>query len=95
MSRRDDKLSEQIQRLAAEFINRQSAGQSLITITGLRWSDQGRKAHIKIGVWPEAQQQVALEFARRQLGELRQLVKERVRSRNIPWLDFELGDRQE
>ncbi|MEK7552579.1 MAG: hypothetical protein AAB505_00505 [Patescibacteria group bacterium] len=95
MNRHDEKLAEQIQRLAAEFVNRQSSGQTFITVTGLRWSDQGRQANVQIGVWPKDKRTLGLEFARRQLGELRQLVKERVRSRNIPWLDFEFGDGQE
>lgn len=95
MNHHQEKLGEQLKRLAAQLLNERALGQSLITVTGARFSDQGKKAFLRLSVWPEDKSGSALAFAERQLSDLRELVKTRVRTRDLPWLRFELDDQKE
>jgi ribosome-binding factor A len=84
---KDNKLKELIRELAAEYFSRESNRQSLITITDVEILNRGGKARILMTVLPAEQEQVALEFAHRQLTEFRQHVMEKSRIGRIPFFE--------
>jgi 3-deoxy-D-arabino-heptulosonate 7-phosphate (DAHP) synthase len=69
MSLKDQKIEELLKHLAAEFLQRESNRQSLVTVTGIELYDKRTKANILITVFPEAKQEAALDFARRKRSE--------------------------
>ncbi len=90
MNQKDDKLKEIIRALAADFFSRESNRQSLITVTNIDLRNRASKALILITVLPEDKEQVALEFAQRQLSEFREYVKKNSRIQRIPFFEARL-----
>lgn len=91
---RAEKLKEALQHAAAEFLVREANPQSLITVTRAELSDDGRHATIFMTVFPDMQEEKAVEFANRHRGEFAKFFKERVRGAAAPRVEF-LIDRGE
>ena len=87
---KDEKLKDQIHKWAAEFLQRESSGQSLITVTDVRLTDEAREATVLFTVLPESKQEAALEFARRQLGDFREYMNEKVKTGRMPFFHFDI-----
>ena len=87
---KDEKLKDQIQKWAAIFIQKESGGQSLITVTDVKIGSEAREATILFTVLPEDKEGVALEFARRQLGEFREFISEKVKTGRMPYFHFDI-----
>jgi ribosome-binding factor A len=85
---KEQKTEELFKKLAAEFLQRESSGSSLITVTAVQISDRFSKALILISVFPDHKQDQALDFARRKRTEFREYVKERAKMRKLPAIDF-------
>jgi ribosome-binding factor A len=60
MSLKDQKIEELLKHLAAEFLQRESNRQSLVTVTGIELYDKRSKANILITVFPEEKQKLPL-----------------------------------
>ena len=87
---RNEKLKEFIRIIAAEFIQRESNGTSLITITNVSLSDNGGQSTIYFTVLPADKEKAALDFLKRMRGEFRTHLMEKARMRRIPFFDFEI-----
>jgi len=87
---KDEKLKDQIHKWAAEFLQRESTGQSLITVTDVKIGRDAKEATILFTVLPESKQEVALEFARRQLGEFRDYINKKVKTGRMPFFHFDI-----
>ena len=87
---KDEKLKDQIQKWAAEFLQRESTGQSLITVTDVKIGNEAKEATILFTVLPESKQEVALEFARRQLSDFRDYMNEKVKTGRMPFFHFDI-----
>lgn len=74
--------------LAAEFINRESNRQSLITVTRVGLSSDGKRADIFLTVFPDNKVDEVMDFLKRQRSGFREFVKSQIRGRNIPTFDF-------
>ena len=81
--------------LAAEFINRESAGQSLITVTGAREDNNGHLMTILITVLPQSREQAALDFLSRKKREFGAYVVKRAKLPFLPSTEFvlDLGEK--
>ena len=88
--RRTEKIIEVIRQAAANFMERESSGSSLITITRVVLSIDGKYANILFTVLPENMQDAALQFAKRMRSEFREYVKSNTRLGIIPTFDFEI-----
>ncbi len=84
-----------IKKAAADFMQLESNGASLITITDVRLSSDEKYANILFTVIPEEKQDAALEFAKRMRSEFRQYVKSHTKIGRIPMFDFgiDLGEK--
>lgn len=89
-SRQKNRIEELLLRSAAEFLSRESNRLSMITVTGLRASEELGQVTFLVSVFPDERQEEALGFLMRQRGELRDYIKGNVRLRRIPHIEFEL-----
>lgn len=87
---KDEKLKDQIKKWAAIFLQRESSGASLITVTDVKLSGDAKEATVLFTVLPESKQDSALEFARRQLGEFRDFMTEKVKTGRMPFFHFDI-----
>jgi ribosome-binding factor A len=90
MSQRQEQMQERLREVAAEFLSRESNGQSLITVTAARVDERGQHATIFITVLPDSAEQKALEFANRNKQEFGMYLLKKVRGMRIPKLEFVL-----
>lgn len=87
---RKEKINEIIAHTAAEFIQSESNGNSMITVTNVGVSDDFQKATVFVTVFPEDQEIKAMEFLKRNLHEFRDFMKSNTRIQHLPWFDFEI-----
>ena len=90
MDNKEEKISNQIKELAAKFMQKESNGQSLITITNSQVSKDGKYVTILFTVLPEDKESDALDFTKRKRSEFRDFVKSELRLGRIPTFDFEI-----
>lgn len=94
MSLRQEKVAELLRNLSAEFLERESNHQSLITVTSAKVSPDLKRATIYFTVLPEEKETAALDFAKRKRKELREFVKSKTKFRVLPFLEVELDKGQ-
>ena len=90
IDQKDQKIEEIIRELAAEFFARESDRTSMITVTEVHLMSRGGKALIKISVFPESEEQKALEFANRQMHDFKEFVIQKSRLGRIPFFEVVL-----
>lgn len=90
MNDRDQKIKDEVRNLAAQFLQRESNHTSLITVTHVELTPDGKKAIIYFTVLPEDKQKGALDFAKRKRTEFRTYVKDKSRIGRLPFFDFEI-----
>ena len=94
-SSRQEKVSNFIKEQAAVFLLKENNNTSLITVTAATVSPDLKRATIFITVLPESKEKLALEFVKRQRGDLRDFLKKNMSTKNIPFIDvaLDLGEK--
>lgn len=87
---RKEKVENFIRKIAASFLGRENSRTSLVTVSRVSVSPDLRNATIFFTVLPEEKESEALEFAKRKRSDLRDLLKENMDTKNIPFVDFEI-----
>ena len=87
---RSERIIRIIKTAAAEFMQKESSGQSLITITDVRLSNDEKYANILFTVLPDDKEEAVLEFTKRMRSEFRQYVKANTKLGRIPTFDFQI-----
>lgn len=90
MSFKQDRFEEILRDMAARFIALESNRKSLITVTRVDATDTGDTATIFFTVFPDNQEDAALDFLKRQRSDFRAFVKENARLMRIPFFDFQI-----
>ncbi len=90
MSDRDQRIEETIREAAAKFLSQESNRTSLITVTGVALSADGKRAQIMVTVMPDSQETAALDFANRKRAEFKQFLFDKSRLGRVPFLEFVL-----
>lgn len=90
MTQRNEKIANQIKKLAAEFLGRENNRTSLITVTSCNTSPDLKKSTIFITVLPDAKEHDALDFAKRKRAEIREFIKGKMKIKIIPFLDIQI-----
>jgi ribosome-binding factor A len=90
MTQRTDKVSNLVKELSAEYLARIDNKTSLITVTSCNVSPDLKHATLFITVLPEEKEAAALEFTRRQLHDLREILKKNMNTKAIPFLDIQI-----
>lgn len=88
MNDRKEKIGEIIKRLSAEFIERESNRDALISVTRVDISPDLKRVIIFISVLPESKEEASLFFVKRQGTAMRTYIKEHAKIRTIPYLEF-------
>lgn len=86
------KLSAEIAREAARFLEQESNRTALITVTGVELNSKNRRATILISVMPQSEEEKAVEFANRKAGEFRNFLGQAARMRRLPEISFALDE---
>lgn len=84
------RFEEIIKNAAASFVNSESSGASLMTVTKVETDKYGEKMKIFFTVFPEEKEKDALEFLKRKRSDFRDFIKESARLARIPFFDFEI-----
>jgi ribosome-binding factor A len=90
MKHRQEKRSEYIKELISEFIQTESNGTSLVTVTRFEMENKDENATFYVSVMPEDQEQAVLDFIMRRLSDIRRYVMEHIPSGRIPFLSAEI-----
>ena len=90
MANRNEKITEILHDLAARFLLLNGNGSSLITVTNVNLTRDGKYATILFTVFPDSFEKTALEFAKRKRGEFKEFIKENSRLGRIPQIDFDI-----
>ncbi len=87
--KRENRISALFMTLAAEFLERESAGQGLMTVTGVNMSRDRKEVTILFTVFPDKYQDQALGFAKRERSDFREYVKSKAQGLGFyPIFDF-------
>lgn len=82
------KIHSALEHTAAEFINRESNRQSLITVTRAELDDRGHEAIIFVSVYPDDKAHGAIDFLNRNVDEFKRFVRSRLKMHDIPRYRF-------
>lgn len=88
--RRNERISSLLMKLAADFVERVSNKNIIITITGIELSEDMKEAKVLFTVLPDGGEERALEFLKRQRSDFRDYVKKDWNMKFIPFFDFEI-----
>ena len=86
MENHNEKFEKAITREAAQYFEREGNHSSLITVTRTILTKRGNGATLFISVFPTDKEKAALDFIQRSLGDLRKVLREKIRARSIPSL---------
>lgn len=90
MSNRDERMKEILRDLAARFLLLNGNKSSLLTVTDVKLTRDGKYATIFFTVFPDSFEKTALEFAKRKRSEFKEFIKENSKLGRIPQIDFEI-----
>jgi ribosome-binding factor A len=90
MSFKQERFEEILRDNAARFFSLESNRTSMITVTKVLAKDNGRLVTIYITVFPEDQENAAIDFAKRKRTDFREYIKDHARLMRIPFFDFEI-----
>jgi ribosome-binding factor A len=90
MTQRTEKVSNLVKELSAQFLGKVNDRTSLITVTRATVSPDLKRATVWITVLPETKEQAALNFVKRQAGDLREFLKKNMTTKVIPFLEINI-----
>lgn len=90
MSDRNEKVANSIKELSAQFLGRENNKTSLITVISANVSPDLKKATLFVTVLPTSKEEMALNFIKRNLGDLRDFLKKNLPIKIIPFLDVKI-----
>ena len=85
-----EKVRELVNRLTAQFLERESNRDALVSVTHVELSPDTKYATVYISVLPESKEHAVLDFAKRLRGDMRNFLKGHMRTRVIPFLEVEI-----
>ncbi|MSU45500.1 MAG: ribosome-binding factor A [Candidatus Zambryskibacteria bacterium] len=88
MANRNEKISEILHDLGARFLSLNGNGSSLLTVTHVELTRDGKRATIFFTVFPDKHEKTALEFAKRKRSEFKEFIKDNSKLGRIPQMDF-------
>jgi ribosome-binding factor A len=83
-------MAEILHRLAAEFVRDEATSASLLTITRVEMSPTGKEAKIYFTTLPEKEEDTALKFLDRKLGDFKMYVRDNSRIGIVPHITWKI-----
>lgn len=90
MKKREEKIKDLIKEIASKFLNIESNRVSMVTVTNVEISNDGKCATIFFTVYPNSKEKAVLDFVKRKRSEFRDFAKKNTRVGRIPFFDFEI-----
>src|SRR5262249_46740337 len=90
MSKKEAQTKEELIHLAGQFLAREASKQSLITVTRADISEDLKYITLFISVFPEKEEQKALEFCKRERSAFRDYVIQKISLHFPPTVEFQL-----
>lgn len=92
---KEERVREIIRKKASEFLELESSGSALITVTDVKFTDKNTKALISFTVFPADKESGALDFAKRKRSDFREFLKKETKLFQLPFIDFaiDLGEK--
>ena len=90
MIQRNEKVANLIKELTAQFLAREDNKTSLITVTSCTASPDLKRATVLITVLPESKEKDALSFTKRKRRELREFLKNSIKTKITPFINIEI-----
>ena len=92
---KNERAQKIIRQKASEFLERESSGTALITVTDIKLTDKGKKALIFFTVFPADKEPGVLDFVKRKRSEFRDFLKRESTLFQLPFVDFaiDLGEK--
>ncbi len=94
MTFHNEKVKEEIHRLASEYVSHESNRDALITVTHTLVSDDAKYATILFTTLPEKKEDAVLDFLKRKRKEFKQYVMKHSKIGRVPFFDFEIDKGQ-
>ncbi len=91
-SERQLKINEELKKIAQDFLQRNSSGQSMITVTSADVSKDLRNATIRITVMPLEKEKAVFDFVQRMRADMRTDIKNRLPIKVIPYVEIEIDE---
>tara|TARA_B100000508_G_scaffold60333_1_gene47257 strand:+ start:302949 stop:303272 length:324 start_codon:yes stop_codon:yes gene_type:complete len=92
MTERQEKVREELLKIAGEFISREANRNNLITATDASISPDLKQATVFISVFPNDNEQGALAFLKRHRNDFRTFLKQRISFKVLPFVDFKIDE---
>jgi ribosome-binding factor A len=90
MAFHNEKVAEEIQHLASEYVSRESNRDALITVTHIILSDDAKYATILFTTLPESKEDAVLDFLKRKRKEFKQHAMKHSKIGRVPFMNFEI-----
>ncbi len=92
MTERQQKVREELLKIAGEFISREANRNNLITATDASISPDLKQATVYISVFPNDNEQGALAFLKRHRNDFRSFLKQKISFKVLPFVDFKIDE---
>ncbi len=87
---KEERYREIIRQKASEFFEKESSGDALITVTGVRLLEKSKKVLIFFTVYPNSKEAGVLDFAKRKRSDFRDFLQRESKLFKLPFVDFEI-----
>ena len=91
-SERQLKVNEELKKIAQDFFQRHTSGQSMITVTSADVSKDMRQCKIGITVMPIEKEKAVFDFAQRLRADMRTDIKHRLPIKTIPFVEIVIDE---
>lgn len=91
---RAEQISEQIREVVSTYINKNTNGKSIISVTTVDINEKLDKATVFVTVLPEKEEPVALDFLQRKGTEIRKTVMKSLNIARIPFIEIKIDTGQ-
>jgi ribosome-binding factor A len=90
MNSKLEKINKEMKKLFAQFIEKESNKQSLITVTRCEISSDRKNIDVLVSVLPEEKEKQVIKFLERRKWDARDYMKKRIKTRVIPFVHFKI-----
>ncbi|HRZ30360.1 MAG TPA: ribosome-binding factor A [Candidatus Paceibacterota bacterium] len=92
MTHRQEKVEGLLQEIIASYLSKEAGTKSFITVTHCDIKPDLKKVTAFISVFPPEHEAEALNFAKRQRPAIRELFKQKLTIKTIPYLEIEIDE---
>ncbi len=86
------KINKEMKKLFAQFIEKESNKESLVTITRCEISSDRKNIDVLISVFPQDKEKQVIDFLDRRKWDARDYIKKKIQTRIIPFVHFKIDE---